>query len=157
MHQNRENSQFRQNLLDRYDDLTSYAVVTKSCIQYIRNRFDHFALDGIEKDKQSDEDSEMNYYGRLLRWNNPSSGGIFSESEAEELEAEIYRREVKSQLGLKSLGGDVEGIKSLCELDDVALQKMPRFFVDFINKLHDEEELVRDWRNDYIEKYNVEP
>jgi len=180
----RAESQVKGILAERLRALVQYLHFTSSGQRYVVVSFETIFVTGIELDTKSDSSQPQDIFEILYKWKDKGDGGPFNKDNGRELERNAYKNAVETQLFKKRFVEEIEsdGMKDFFrELGATVRQSMSE---DEIKELKSEaqvqereqvlqqieegtakeggkeaelEELIRDWRNDYIEKYGVEP
>ena len=180
----REESQVKGILAERLRVLVQYLHFTSSGQRYVVTSFENIFVTGIELDTKSGSSRPQDIFEILYKWKDKDDGGPFNKDNGRELERNAYKNAVETQLFKKRLVEEMEsdGMKDFFrELGATVRQSMSE---DEIRELESEsreqerkqvfqkleeravkegvkeaelEELIKDWRNEYIEKYSVEP
>lgn len=180
----RAESQLKGILAERLRTLAQYLHFTSSGQRYVVTSFENIFVTGIELDAKSDPSESRDIFEILYKWKDEGDGGPFNKDKAQELERIAYRNAMQIQLFKKRLEGEMVSDEmkgffrelgttirqnmsedEIRELESEAaeqerkqvLQELEKRAVKEEEKEAELEELIKNWRNEYIEKYGVEP
>lgn len=180
----RAESQLKGILAERLKALVPYLHFTSSGQRYIVACFETIFVTGIELDAKSDPSESQDIFEILYKWKDEGDGGPFNKDNAQELERIAYKNAIDTQLFKKRLVEEMESDETIGffrelgatirqdmskdeirELESEAqvqerkqvLQELEERAVKEGEKEAELEELIKNWRNEYIEKYGVEP
>lgn len=98
----RENSELKQSLVQRYRKLIAFAQTTEPCKDFLAFEYEELFSYGIEKNtSQGLFNNEYEHWQRLLQWRQHDFGGIFDKKQAPEIERKLLREFQKNQLRTK--------------------------------------------------------
>ena len=180
----RSRSEMRLTLKRRLSSLLGMSQLTTSARVYIERKFDKMTVVGIEREEYEELPfaTELQVYARMFQWDNPFSGGIFDPEQAPEIDRKLYLGAAESLIARERIGRAIEEDEVLRELRKEAeeagreykerektvspeerstMQKDEERAEALVNNIlqrqKEEEELVRAWRNEYIQRYGDEP
>jgi hypothetical protein len=180
----REESQLKGILAERLGVLGQYLHFTSSGQRYVVTSFETIFVTGIDLDAKSDPSPSRDIFGILYKWKDGGDGGPFNKDKAQELERIAYTNAIQTQLFKKrleeemgsneiigffrELGATLGEDMSEDEIRELESELQGQDMKQFLEKLEkaavkegvkegELEELIKDWRNEYIEKYGVEP
>lgn len=180
----RAESQLKGILTERLGALAQYLHFTSSGQRYVVNSFESIFVTGIDLDAKPDPLQPRDIFEILYKWKDQSDGGPFNKDNARELERIAYKNAVGTQLYKKRLAEEMESDKiigffrelgatirqdmsedEIRELESKAQeQERKQLFQELEERAVKEgekeaelEELIKNWRNEYIVKYGAEP
>lgn len=178
----RENSELKQRLTQRYRKLIAFAQTTDSCKDFLVFEYGELFSSGIDK-KPLIGISEIEYWARIFKWREPDNGGIFDGEKALEIERQLLKDIQKRELVSKTIfeiameSGDfqklLDQIKT-ASIEDGQVRRMLMSEEELIeykqqvekgNKAAKEtmekeaysESLLQRWHSDFLTKYGDEP
>ncbi|MEK7517552.1 MAG: hypothetical protein AAB583_03300 [Patescibacteria group bacterium] len=149
--QTRENSESRRELTNRLRSLLMYYNGTNAFKEYLIAEFDTLYISGIDKDNPGDE-----WVFRKLEIDNRESGGIFDEKNTQRLERTAYNHVYFNMLSSHSRLEQVEAVSATLQrvMKLIGDEREVPSFDDFIRRDRD---MLRNWRQEYQDKYGVLP
>lgn len=178
-----EASMYSNKLKALFEKKLGESFLLKGSQEYLRREFDGMIIQGIRKD-EGIFPSEMEAYSRLFRWDIKGSGGPFNPDVAPVIDRDLYRHVARRVLMRKGFeerlelekddafddflevldeqqqanGGKRESM-SLEDLDALRERTAKAYNEEQrkLDRYKADEELIRVWRNEYINQYHDEP
>jgi hypothetical protein len=161
-------------------------LITKSCSSNILLGVEHTFEFGLDRSGMEDFNSELDSLTKINEWDNPESGGIFDPEKSAEVEGKMYHAAVNSLFSREKVHEKLEkefiedpfwlALKEKITTDRIAEKIMDQllspeeqlekkkaeessaqFVRETDQKWLDEEQLVKNWRLEYIDLHGNEP